>query len=88
MIGELSATACLKNRKARVEQISRIGARASSVDGRMLEKPNKFGGASVGDFRHAPLHERNSLGITDLFLFEPPVDGLNGKGAGVHGPKI
>ena len=63
VIGELPAAPGLEHRKTRIDQVLRFCRRAGGIKRRMLDQPDQFGGAPLGDVGDARLHEGDGVGI-------------------------
>src|SRR5579863_3496714 len=75
MIGELAAAPRAENRKARVDEIALLRARAGGVERRMFEKPHAFGRLASGDLFDARLHGGDGVIVRDEAGRREPFDG-------------
>ncbi len=74
VIGELAAASGAMDRKAGVDQVAVLRARACGVKRRMLDEPDAFGRVSARDRLRARFHLRQSVGILRRAGRDDPFD--------------
>ena len=74
VIGELAAASGAMNRKAGVDQVGVLRARAGGVKRRMLDEPNALGRVSARDRVGAHFHLRQGVGILRQSRGDHPFD--------------
>ena len=74
VIGELAAAADTMNRKARVNEVTFLGARAGRVERGMLDKPNPLGRSPVRDRVRSRLHFGESIDVWGQPRRDEPFD--------------
>ena len=74
VIGELPAAAGAKDRKARIDEVLRLGARSGGVKGGMLEEPDALRRPAGRDGLGPGLHLRKRLLVTRQARRDEPFD--------------